>query len=348
MKKFLVMALAVVMHQAVATDVSGVCKNSQLLGAKLITDICWKCVTPIRVAGITLSKGFGGSDDGLSLFGTGEEIPSAATSKTTCLCHDNPAVPSPGIVTSFWEPFRLIEWETTPGCLSVLNGTKVNVNRNMRGRHGSGNRKRYETSVMHYHYYSFPLVQMLNLFAGKGCNPGGYGDLDLMNLSEIDPTWYDAELGAFMNPEALLFANPASIAACVADSVAAVANNPIDAMFWCAGTWGLVYPITGHVSDDYGLLKATSLTTVRVLTALHRRGSAWKSLGDGALCNGEIAPYLTKSQYKFTMAWPVADTRKSHKLGALVEGWGPGKIIPAAGEDPIYLIWRWLDCCNRF
>jgi conjugal transfer pilus assembly protein TraU len=257
------------------------------------------------------------------------------------MCSDSNGVPQPGVVVSFWEPYRLIEFERTPGCLSVLNGTKLNVNQLNIGRHEetdvTSDANRANTIFTHYHYYAFPVTTLLSLFAGKGCNPGGYADMDLMYLSEIDPTWSDSEISAFTNPEALLFANPASLIA-----------YPINALFWCAGTWGLVYPISGHLDDSAGVLRATSLFSVRVITQLHRRGFAYKTIGNESLCNGVIAPYLTKSQYKFTLAWPVPETTSDHKIGQLVETWGTGKRIPVTGEDVIYLLWRWLDCCSRY
>lgn len=33
-------------------------------------------------------------------------------------------------------------------------------------------------------------------------------------------------------------ANPIAVAACAADAVAATAGEPLDGMFWCAGSWG--------------------------------------------------------------------------------------------------------------
>ena len=35
---------------------------------------------------------------------------------------------------------------------------------------------------------------MLDLFVKQACNPDGYMDLDIMYLSELDPTWNNDEL----------------------------------------------------------------------------------------------------------------------------------------------------------
>ena len=264
------------------------------------------------------------------------------------MCFDDAGMPQPGIVTSFWEPYRLVEHETVPGCMAALNGTKLNINESNLGSQGGSeisapDRVRFN----HYHYYSFPLIHMLELFSGKGCNPGGYSDFDLMYMSEIDPTWNTPEISFFSNPEAALFANPAAAVACMPDAVSSAVNHPINQLFWCAGTWGMVYPLAGDMNERMGILKGTALATVRILTQIHRRGFAYGTMGADAMCGGKIAPYFPKAQYKFTLAYPIAETQSSHKTGTLVEGWGAGKLLPGGSEEPIYLVWRWLDCCNR-
>lgn len=83
------------------------CPDAGLLSGKLLTDVCWSCIFPIRVAGLPLGSG---------------NVPSGASNKSFCLCEDNLGVPRPGIVTSMWEPARLIELVRTPGCSPSLGG----------------------------------------------------------------------------------------------------------------------------------------------------------------------------------------------------------------------------------
>ena len=33
-------------------------------------------------------------------------------------------------------------------------------------------------------------------------------------------------------------------------------------------------------------------------------------------------------------------------MGEMLYTWALGRTIPAVGEDPVFVIWRWLDCCN--
>lgn len=54
-------------------------------------------------------------------------------------------------------------------------------------------------SFMHYHYYAFPLLVMLDLFIKQTCNADGYMDLDIMYMSELDPTRNNDELAFYQS-----------------------------------------------------------------------------------------------------------------------------------------------------
>ncbi|WP_438873858.1 TraU family protein, partial [Vibrio cholerae] len=125
------------------------CQNAEVIGGKLITDICWSCIFPIKVAGVPISGG-GGS------------FPSEAVSNPLCMCEDNLGVPRPGVTTSMWEPARLVEFQRVPGCSSVLNGVRFPFDRTNQGHHGMGDMDGGDGSFMHYHYYAFPLLVMLD------------------------------------------------------------------------------------------------------------------------------------------------------------------------------------------
>lgn len=309
------------------------CQDSGLISGKLFSDICWSCILPIRVAGIPLG-------------GSRKDMPSGASKKVLCACDDELGLPKPGVTTSMWEPARLVEFQRVPGCSSVLGGHRMFPgNRINQGNHG----REYEASdgtFVHYHYYAFPLLFMLDLFAGGECNAGGYMDLDLMYLSELDPTWNIDALSFFTTPEAATVANPLATLACIPDAISVNAGGePIDRMFWCAGSWGTLYPLSGHVMSSSGIIHASSLLKVRVLAALHRRGLAWKTMGDEGLCGGEIYPMLPRSQYKYTITYPIAETDSSHTAGESTLIWGNSRKYPGI-EDPIYTIFRWKDCCQ--
>ena len=309
------------------------CQDANIISGKLITDICWDCIFPIRLAGIPMTTG-------------GDAPPSRAVDSPLCLCQDDLGVPRPGITTSMWEPARLVEFQRVPGCSSVLNGTRFPFDRLNQGHHQRGGKRGAQGTFMHYHFYAFPLLTMLDMFTNPGCIADGYIDLDMMYMSEVDPTWNNDELAFFSNPEAAAVANPLAVAACPADAVASTAGRPIESLFWCAGTWGLVYPLSGNQYTMSGVVKNTSLLKVKVLAALHRRGLAHRTMGEDAMCEGKIDVTFSKEMYKYTLLHPLPETDDAHVTGESTFSWGMGRTIPGIGQDLIYTIWRWNDCCN--
>ncbi len=311
------------------------CPDGEVWSGKLITDICWGCLFPIRIAG-------GQWGDG--------SVPHGVTDKTFCACDTPTGIPELGLTLGLWSPARLIEIVRNPWCAPSLGGTMLNESAVSRLRLlGSGGQAEYdasETSFFNYHYYAFPLYILLDLFWDDRCNADGYRDFDLVYVSELDPTWNNDELAFFTNPEAVIFANPIAVAACAIDGVAATAGHPIDAMFWCAGTWGHLYPFSGVAYTSAGTdVRISSLLATRATAALHRRGLAWKTVGNDALCGGHIYPFIPKNQYRMTLFYPVAETTRAHAIGESTFRWGGAKAFPGPGEDHVYLLWRWQDCC---
>lgn len=320
-----------------ATEVMAVvgCNNSEVISAKLISDTCWDCVYPLRVAGSAIYAG-----DNI--------MPSKAVTEALCMCQDDAGVGRPGVTTSMWEPARLIEFQRVPGCSSVLNGTMFPFDQLNQGSHGHS-KSGIQGTFMHYHYYAFPLFAMLDVFTNAGCISDGYVDLDMMYMSEVDPTWNNDELAFFTNPEAAAVANPLATAACPADAAASALGHPIDSLFWCAGSWGTIYPLSGIQYTDSSIVKNTSLLTVKALAALHRRGLTQRTMGKDAMCDTQMDVTFSKEMYKFALLYPLPETDKAHVTGQTTFAWGEmNRTIPAVGEDLIYTIWRWHDCCNQY
>lgn len=313
---------------------SRTCPDAKLFSGKLITDVCWDCLFPIKIMGAPIGGG---------------KSPAKSANKMLCACYDNLGVPEPGLGIGYWEPARMIEIVREAGCSPSLGGMKLpGANRRMQGLPGYSPEDKINAGFYHYHYYAMPLLYMLDLFIPNTCFSDGMMDFDIMYLSELDPTWNNDQLAFFTNPEAAAVANVAAQAACPIDAAAAAVGVVNDSMWWCAGAWGSLYPLSGMVPTS-GFANMTSLASVKALAALHRRGLALRTMGDDAMCRERIIdPLITKSQYKFNMFFPVAEARKSHVFGETVTTWGQRRLIPAFGEDALYMIWRWNDCCMKF
>ena len=251
-----------------------------------VSDTCWSCMFPIKIWGIRMSPSGEDTDGERNFFGT---------------CGS--PVPRVGIQISFWEPVRLIDVTRNKFCLVNMGGISLGGS-SVKG-HGtvdkgtSGGRKR---SFYQVHYYIYPVIYWLELLTDFVCIERS--KFDVAYITEFDPMWNDDETAFFLNPEAAIFGNPIAQASCAADSISATAGFPIDALFWCAGCQGSMYPFSGHVGDHTGGVQASLLLTSRMLAKLHREGLAKGTSGKSALCKPYWAPIIPKTQYKQQMTYP--------------------------------------------
>ncbi len=327
------------------------CPSADLWGSQLVTNICWSCLFPIKLMGaVQLGSG---------------TIPPSASNESVCTCSDSLGIPQIGFAVGLWAPARLIEIVRKPYCSPALGGITLQESFRLWGMPDHGDGDSSTNQFYNYHYFAFPLVEMLELLVTPECNAEGYTDFDLMYLSEIDPTWIEDELALFTQPETVVAALLPLQMACPVDCARATAAAPVDSLWWCAGCWGNLYPFTGNVPSGGSPPRVTSLLATRAVASLHRRGLAWKTTGDDALCGGYPYPHLPKTQYKLSMLYPLAEannaasstspssdlaSRRSsccHHIGVPTMLWGEWRNIPAVGEDYVYLLWRWTDCCVR-
>ncbi|MGI9274083.1 MAG: TrbC family F-type conjugative pilus assembly protein [Endozoicomonas sp.] len=308
------------------------CQSVPILSEKLMTSVPWKELFPIRI--------------GLAKLGSGKEPKERAKSRTgLCFCEDSAGMFHPGVTTGFWRPQRLIELTRSPGCLMALGGHRLPIVDQRRwGTLGSANIPKGLT-YLHAHVYSLPLIEMLNMYTGIGGCSSDLVDFDLMNLSEVDPSWNHPELAALLSPDLAAYANPAAMNACTADGLAALNGQPMDSLHWCAGSWGSLYPLSGFTSTYGHFADNTSLLATRALAKLHRIGLGRKTLGEEALCHSHITPWLPKSQYKMSMFWPEPEKHNAHWIGASAATWGMHRH-PLGKDDAMYLVWQYRDCCQ--
>jgi len=301
-------------------------------------------------------------------------MPPGAAKHPVCFCSGNGGVPSIGAPFGAWAPTALIELVRKPYCTPSLGGTTIRPSFRLWGMKDGPDNGSTSNQFYNFHYFSFPLYEILKFLIEPECNAGGFTDLDLLYPSELDPTWVEDELSIFTAPEVAVASNPLLQAACPVDCAAATASAPTDRMWWCAGCWGNLYPFTGNVPAGGSPPRVTSLLATRMLAALHRRGLAWRTVGDDALCGGKIYPMMPKQQYKMSMLYPIPEANNKpltpaaatstntgspeiddfeytqgccHNIGVPTMLWGEWRNIPGVGEDFVYLLWRWTDCCVR-
>ncbi|MFN7570487.1 MAG: conjugal transfer pilus assembly protein TraU [Betaproteobacteria bacterium] len=299
--------------------------------ANPITDICWSCMFPISLGSKALLTMDQEDTDNPSGFG--------------CYCSSPQLI---GIKTGFWEPARRVDITRTPYCFVSLGG--VSIDPGVRAPEGEVRLQQDNTrqSSWQAHWYVDPILYYLEVVLDNPCLETG--TFDIAYMTEIDPTWNDDEVTMLLNPETFLFGNPIAQAACAADCVLATTGWGSNELFWCAGCNGSIYPFNGHVQAHVSLVQASSLVAQRMTAKMHREFLLWGTAGEDALCGLFVQPVMDKTQYKYHMLYPVAQTQKINNkccqpFGRSSVVWGAGKSYPYKGEDFAYMIFRKRNCC---
>ncbi|TYO96785.1 conjugal transfer pilus assembly protein TraU [Geothermobacter ehrlichii] len=297
-----------------------------------VEDICWQCIFPVQ---------FGGR---VTLGNTRGDVPPETRSSPVCACSNGGSV-TVGTTVSFYEPARMIETVQDAYCFPSL-GTRMsnpqpgflNGSKDDPTLHGGAK------IFQQVHYYVLPVFQLMNLFVDFPClEQKGF---DLAYMTEADPLWSNDVLALLLNPEALLFANPASQLSCVPDSVAANTGYPIDQLFWCMGSWGSAYPLTGSIEGRDDTIANAGLAA-RMLFKLGREMLLFDRGTDP--CGAVMTPIWKKSLYRLQIARPVRGN-DCIPIGRSDFLWGAGKNPPtgAGPNAPNNFLWvltRKNRCC---
>jgi conjugal transfer pilus assembly protein TraU len=301
-----------------------------------LTEVCYQCMFPFKIAGVTVARAPTDTPD----------APDAA-SAPICVC----PIPTPpffrvGISVSFWEPARFVEVVKDAYCFpsigvgfgspraGFLNG----------GSEDGANTQENASTFFQAHYAIYPIWSMLELFVDSAClETSGF---DIAYLTEVDPTWNDDLLALTIYPETLLFGNMPAQLSCIADAVASNAGLPLSPLFWCLGSWGSTYPMSGHVTDDQ-LVQASLAAASRLIYKMGRIGS----ICDPGLwvCSCVPTPIWVKHNYRFSIAKPVTGYQCIPPgRSSLIWGAGKNPPLPAGGNSEdnfMYILFRKRACC---
>ncbi len=292
-----------------------------------ITDICWNCLFPMTIGNVPVFPGIAPDTE-------------------------NPSMPIQicqlgilyriGLAIGYWEPFALTDVTRSPYCMVNLGGFNLNIGKMGGGTAGQSD-KEAPGAFYHVHWYKYPLTYWLNIITSAGCLQAG--DMDIGYLSELDPMWEDSSLSSVIAPEAFVFANPIAQGACAADAIASAFNKPLNALFWCAGSQGSMYPFTGYTSNEFSPQASSVLLSERMAFKLHRQGMIMNSTGQNtAVCYEYPSPVMPKDRYRYQMVNMYPDTTMCHPFGRSVMHWQVGHASPASRKNFGYLIWRKRNC----
>lgn len=296
-----------------------------------ISDVDWNNMYPITILGARIGKGTN---------------PPLMYVSPVCVCPGPFGIPSYGIGITFWEPLFIAEIERTPGCMASLGGEMVlDDYSTLQSEQVNEGDDGGPVSRMQMHWYEYPIMAMLDMMKSYGCfSTSGF---NLMYMTEIDSTWQDDEWAAVFAPEATLFTSTLAQFSCSIDAVASAAGLTLDAMFWCAGSWGGVYPLSGNAGHTNSNFTSNNLVLSKFIARQSRIGLQWQTIGPTATCFSHPNPIWLKSQYRVNQVGPL-----KRKGNPVVIG-DPGLMqFPTISNTPTRehttnLIWQGQQCCAR-
>ena len=304
-------------------------KSGALRSGKMISDMCWPCIFPLRFGAPVTSKRF----------------PSDQASPV-CVCPSKAlmGMPAPGVTFGMWKPTHVVESVRQPGCFPALD-TSVKLGKVLSiGKGGEGYEDQY-AGFTHVHAYTYPTGAILDMLTSAACAGNGDSfDIDIIALTEIDPTYVNDPLSMVVNPEAFLFNNPVAVSACMADAAAASIYRPTQALFWCFGSWGGVYPLSGHNNQRSDVAEA-SLDAAKLVAIQHKRLLMNKTYGNSAVCKSHPMPIYPKQQYRWQMLYPYPQRVANEWTGASTIPLREWRQIPVVGEDWVQVMSSYSECC---
>lgn len=332
-------AVALVYAFAPATATAAIVPPAVCVGDVFnpLTETDWNNFFPLTIAGVPASNGV-----------NPVPTPLMAAMPPICVCPTIFGIPFFGIGITYWQPVYISEVERRPGCLSSLGGINVlqsySLLHSEQSRPGSG--RGSSANRMQVHWYEYPLFAIMDVMKAVACTSANSG-VNLAYVTEIDPLWQDDTWGSIFTPEAAIFANPVATMACAVDAVAATAGVPLDVMFWCAGNWGNVYPLSGNSNHSGVPFTMNNQIQAKFIARSARMGLSWQTIGPTAICSSHPNPVWVKSQYRYNQVAPIQRRGKAVVTGdsALLQ-FPPITNIPTQ-EHTTNLIWQGQQCCLK-
>jgi len=256
----------------------------------------------------------------------------------------------PGVGITFWEPLYVAEVQRKPGCYgslggkTLLGGYEMQEAEQQRNDLDDGNST--NMTRMQVHWFVYPVFELLELFKESSCMASS--GFALAYSTELDPTHQNDLWGAIYSPEGELFGTPVAQMACSVDAVASTVAFPIDALFWCLGTAGSLYPMTGNSQDLNSNQTSNMALLGKFIAKMHRMTMLYATIGPQSICFAWPSPFIIKSQYRINPIYPVRSAGRPIYLGQSEFRWGlwpPSNY--ATRESTSYMIWQGQQCCAR-
>lgn len=222
-KKFIaIVAVSTIVNYAYATP--GACSGTFV---NPITDVCWSCMFPIYISPLPIRWDWSGQK--------GETVYDKKSIQTdmynmgaggnvigplgTCFCSNRLFLP--GLLMSFYEPYRSVDVTKQPFCFVGLGGLDLSdglsdvlpsPSYGSFQKGGTG-----EKSVFYQmHWYLDPILELLEVL-DLGCTMGADVKFDIAFMSEVDPGWSDDDVSFIFSPDVVLYSSLPAQMSCTVD-----------------------------------------------------------------------------------------------------------------------------------
>ena len=298
-----------------------------------ITDICWSCLFPLTLGNVPLWRS------------SYPDTPNPSLPISVCP-KPPPVFMQVGLNIGYWEPHSLVDVTRKPWCMVNLGMDLGGSNpQQIGGRTTSHHGEYSDQGFYHAHWYKYPVIAWLQIMQSAACMATDV--FDVAYVTELDPLWDDDELAFVLNPEAVLFGTLEAQLACSVEALKTSDNRslPMDHLFWCLGSQGSVYPLTGTTGYRDTPIQAATLIMQRLNYKLHRQGIVWETRGeDGAVCEQWPTPILPKSRYRYQMTNVLPDANWCHPYTTTTTLWEMGKDNPVTGDNFGFINFRKRNC----
>jgi conjugal transfer pilus assembly protein TraU len=334
---FLFVAIPGAVFAQASTNVSKLACHGKVFNP--LSDPDWNDLFPITIAGMPMG---------------GNENPAEMYEPPVCECPSYLfGTPTIGVGVSYWEPLFISETVKIAGCAPSLGGTMLTGNgylglNSEQSQMHPATKGGPHSSRQQIHWYIYPVMAVVDSLAGVVCrNTAGF---NLLYATELDPTWQNDVWAGIFNPEASMFGSLPAQLSCMVDSAALVADfPPVDPLFWCAGTWGGVYPMAGTANQATSTFQMNHLVLAKFLARQTRVGLLAQTIGPAAICGSVPNPVWIKGQYRVNEVWPIPRSGQPMWIGSPPLYQNPVNITnPPGMDDSVDLIWEGKQCCIRY